>query len=60
MIEASRKITAQEIPYEIVERRSWDVAEVYCNPEKAKAELWFEAKVNLDESLENSWKFYKK
>lgn len=60
MIEASRKITAQEIPYEIVDRRSWDTAEVYCNPEKAKAELWFQAKVSLDESLENSWKFYKK
>ena len=60
MIDASRKITGQEISYEILKRREGDVAEVYCNPSKAKEELWFETKVSLDESLENSWKFYKK
>ncbi len=60
MIDASRKITGQEISYEILKRREGDVAEVYCNPSKAKEELWFETKVSLNESLENSWKFYKK
>ena len=60
MVEASRKITGQEIPYTISHRRDWDVAEVFCNAGKAKEELWFEAKVSLEESLVNSWKFYKK
>ena len=60
MIDASRKITGQDISYEILKRREGDVAEVYCNPSKAKEELWFKTKVSLDKSLENSWKFYKK
>ncbi|MCP4523661.1 MAG: UDP-glucose 4-epimerase GalE [Candidatus Gracilibacteria bacterium] len=60
MVEAARKITGQGISYDIVPRRSGDVGEVYCNPEKSKSELGFEAKVSLEESLMNSWKFYKK
>ena len=47
-----------KINYKIVERREWDLAEVYCNPEKAKKELDWEAKISLKESLENSWRFY--
>ncbi len=60
MLEASRKITGQEILHKISSRREGDVAEVFCNPSKAREELWFLAKVSLEESLENSWKFYKK
>ena len=60
MITAARDITWKEIQYEITNRRVGDIWEVYCNPEKAKNELWFETKVSLVESLENSWKFYNK
>ena len=60
IIESSKQITWKNIPYKIGERRKWDIWEVYCNPEKAKKELWFEAKITLEESLENSWKFYNK
>lgn len=58
MIEASKKITWRDILYNVVERRNWDLAEVYCNPSKAENELWWKAKTSLDESLENSWRFY--
>jgi len=60
MITAARDITWKEIPYNIVDRRIGDIWEVYCNPEKAINELWFETNVSLVESLENSWKFYNK
>lgn len=60
MIEVVRKITWKEIPYEIAPRRAWDLAEVYCNPEKAFTELWWKAKTSLEDSIKNSWKFYNK
>ena len=60
MIESSKKITWKNISFKIGERRKWDIWEVYCNPEKAKEKLWFEAKITLEESLENSWRFYNK
>ena len=60
MIKASFEVCWKNIPYEIVPRRIWDLWEVYCDPSKAKKELWFEVKVSLKESLENSWRFYNK
>ena len=60
MIEASRNITNKEIPYIVSKRRNWDIWKVYCNPYKAEKELWFKVNVWLNESLENSWKFYNK
>lgn len=60
MIEASRNITNKEIPYIVSERRNWDIWKVYCNPDKAEKELWFKVSVWLNESLDNSWKFYNK
>ncbi len=60
MLRAAEWVVWKNIPYQIVERRAGDLWEVYCSPEKAKDELWFQAKVSLKESLENSWKFYNK
>ena len=60
MVEVARKVTWKEIPYEIVDRRPWDLAEVYCNPSKAKRELNWESKTSLEDSLKNSLKFYNK
>ncbi len=58
MIKKVWKIVWKEIPYKIVERRSWDLATVYCDPTKAETELWWKAKIDMEESLRNSWKFY--
>jgi len=60
MIKATEKIVWKKIPYKIVDRREGDLDEVYCNPEKAKKELGWEAVISLEESLENSWRFYNK
>jgi UDP-glucose 4-epimerase len=60
MIEVARKVTGKKIPYKIVDRRAWDLAQVYCNPKKAKKELNWEAKTSLEDSIKNSWKFYSK
>ena len=60
IIKKTEKVVNKKINYKIVERREWDLAEVYCNPEKAFKELWWKAKISLDESLENSWRFYNK
>jgi UDP-glucose 4-epimerase len=60
VIEKTEKIINTKINYKIVERREWDLAEVYCNPKKALKELWWKSKISLEESLVNSWKFYNK
>ena len=60
MINETEKTIWKKINYKIVERRAWDLAEVYCNPEKANKELNWKAKTSLEESIKNSWKFYNK
>jgi len=60
MVKVVEKIIWKKIPYKIVERRSWDLAEVYCNPMKAKKELNWETKISLEDSIKNSWKFCNK
>ncbi len=60
MVKIVEEVGWKKIPYEIVERRPWDLAEVYCNPDKARKELDWEAKTSLEESIKNSWKFYNK
>jgi UDP-glucose 4-epimerase len=57
MIQAAQKVTGIDVPYQIFSRREWDVAEVFCNPEKAEKILWWSAKVSLEESLEKSFRF---
>ncbi len=60
IIKETEKVIWKKINYEIVDRRDWDLAEVYCNPNKANNILWWKAKISLDESLKNSWRFYNK
>lgn len=60
MVEAAKKVTLKDITYEIAPRREWDLGEVYCNPNKAKSILDWEAKISLENSMRNSWRFYNK
>jgi UDP-glucose 4-epimerase len=48
----------KKIPYKIIERRSWDLGEVYCDPKKAKEFLKWEAKISLNESVKSGLRFY--
>ena len=60
MVKLSEKVTWRKIPYKIVARRAGDLADVYCNPEKAEKDLNWKATISLEESLKNAWKFYSK
>jgi UDP-glucose 4-epimerase len=36
MIQATQKVTGKDISYKIFPRREGDIAEIFCNPEKAE------------------------
>ena len=54
--EAANGVT---IPYSITPRRAGDIATCYANPKKAKDELGWEAKYDLQRMCEDSWRFAK-
>lgn len=45
------------VPYEIVDRRPGDIAECYADVSKAKRELNWMAKRNLDDMCRDAWRF---
>ena len=49
-----------KIPYVIKPRRAGDIAICYANPGKAKRELGWEAKYDLERMCKDSWNFTKK
>lgn len=55
VVKAFEKASGIKIPYEIAPRRSGDIAEVYADPSKAKAELGWTAQYGLDEMCADSW-----
>lgn len=57
IIKAFEKASGKQIPYEIVERRSGDVASCFADPKYAKDILGWEAKLGLDEMCEDSWRW---
>lgn len=57
VLKAYEKACGKELPYNIVARRPGDIGACYADPAKAKAELGWEAKYNLDEMCEHSWAF---
>ncbi|NLY17746.1 MAG: UDP-glucose 4-epimerase GalE [Clostridiaceae bacterium] len=59
MVKAFSKVVGREIPYKIVERRPGDVAICYADPAKAKIEMGWVAKRDLDTMCEDSWRWQK-
>lgn len=57
MVKAFEKACGHEIPYKIVERRPGDIAMCYADPTKAKNELGWEAKYDLDRMCADSWRW---
>lgn len=55
MVNAFEKVNNVKVPYEITTRRAGDVATVYANPEKAKKELLWEAKLGLEDMVRDAW-----
>lgn len=57
MVEAFEKASGKKVAYKIVDRRPGDIAECWADPAKAKEELGWEAKLNLDDMCRDSWKW---
>lgn len=53
------RISGRKIPYEIVARRSGDIAECWASAELALKELDWKTKRNLTEMIEDAWKWQK-
>ena len=58
IVNAFEKVNNIKIPYVIKERREGDIAECYADSSKAKLELDFEAKYNIEDMVKDSYQFY--
>ena len=57
MIKAFEKACGKTLPYKICERRPGDIAACYACPDKARAELKWEAKYGIEEMCATQWKW---
>ncbi len=55
LVAAFSRACGHDIPYVIAPRRAGDVAELWSDPSKAKAELGWSAKLTLDDMCRDSW-----
>jgi len=58
-LHAVEEWTWLSVPYEVTERRQWDLWVVYADVEKAKELLWWEARDSLSETIKNEREFVK-
>lgn len=54
MVAAFEKASGKKLPYEIVERRAGDLAEVYANPDKAKKDLGWMAELTIEDAMNDT------
>lgn len=59
VIKAFSKACGKDVPYQIDPRRPGDIGTCYADASKAKRELGWEAKYNLDDMCAHSWNFTK-
>ena len=59
MIKAVEQVSWRKVSYKIVSRRPGDLPMSYCNADKAKKELGWEAKMPIQDSIQNMLRFYK-
>ena len=60
LLETFEKVNNIKVNFKISPRRSGDVEAIYADCSKAKKELNWEAKLNLEQMLSSAWKFQKK
>lgn len=58
MIATFEKVSGKKIPYDLVARRSGDLAEYYANSDLAKTVLGWQAKHGIERMCEDTWRFY--
>jgi len=59
LVKAFEEANGIEVPYEIVDRRSGDIASCYADVSKAKNELGWTAKRGIVEMCRDAWRFEK-
>jgi len=59
LVKAFEKTNKAKVPYEIVNRRPGDIAECYADVSKAKQELGWVAKRDIDAMCRDAWRFGK-
>ncbi len=57
MVKAFSKACGHDVAYKIAPRRAGDIAQCYADPKKAKEELGFVAKKNLEDMCQDSWRW---
>lgn len=57
VVQAFKEASGKDIPCQVVARRSGDVAICYANPELAKQELGWEAKLSLETACQDAWRW---
>ncbi|MFW5469294.1 UDP-glucose 4-epimerase GalE [Knoellia sp. CPCC 206435] len=57
MVKAFERAVGHELPYEIVARRSGDVAASYADPSRAEAELGWKATRTVDDMCADTWRW---
>lgn len=60
MVNTFEKVNNVKVPYKIAPRRAGDLSEMYADPTKAKEELGWVAKKNLEDMCRDSWNFAQK
>lgn len=59
VVKAFEKANDLKVPYTIQPRRSGDIAECYCNPQKIEKELGWKAENDLEDMCRDSWNWQK-
>lgn len=57
MVHAFEQVCGKSIPYEIIGRRSGDIAECWASVEHAKEILGWESKYNINNMCEDTWRW---
>jgi len=59
ILKAMEKSCEKKLEYKIADRRPGDAAIVYCSPEKAKKELDWVTTFDLQQAIDDSWRWQK-
>lgn len=59
IIQTFEKVTQQNLPYKMAERRAGDITAAYADTKKANETLGWKAKRSLDEALSSAWDWEK-
>lgn len=60
LLDAFKRVTSLDVPYKLTAKRPGDVAECWSNPTKARKELGWETKRDLDDMVRDAWNWQQK